>query len=131
MPLQAKIEWSSSSLSHCSVQAPQRLPKSRIGQERGGRVLSNPALRTSEIFPARMPELARRRNPEAPDERWHVYRDPVPVPRMRKIPGAGACGFYPASHPAECTAGTAATFDQAHADFEDAWRVFLSNRIAA
>ena len=94
-------------------------------------MLSNPALRTSEIFPARMPELARRRNPEAPDERWHVYRDPVPVPHMRKIPGAGACGFYPASHPAECTAATAATFDQAHADFEDAWRVFLSNRIAA
>ena len=93
--------------------------------------MSNPALRTSEIFPARMPELARRRNPAAPDERWHVYRDPVPVPRMRKIIGAGPVASIPGCHPRECTGGNAATFDQARADFEDAWRVFLSNRIAA
>jgi hypothetical protein len=38
------------------------------------------------------------------------------------------CGFYPGSHPREHQSGTAATFDQARADFEAAWRVFLSNR---
>ncbi len=32
---------------------------------------------------------------------------------------------------AECADGTAATFDQARADFEKAWRVFLSNRTEA
>jgi hypothetical protein len=46
-------------------------------------------------------------------------------------PWGWSCGFYPGSHPAECTDGTAATFDQARADFEAAWRVFLSNRTEA
>jgi hypothetical protein len=41
------------------------------------------------------------------------------------------CGFYPGAHPRECTDGTAATFDQARADFDEAWRVFLSNRTEA
>jgi len=41
------------------------------------------------------------------------------------------CGFYLGSHPRECTDGTAATFDQARADFEAAWRVFLSHRTEA
>jgi hypothetical protein len=38
------------------------------------------------------------------------------------------CGFYPGSHPAECTDGTVATFDQARADFEKTWHAFLSKR---
>jgi hypothetical protein len=42
-----------------------------------------------------------------------------------------SCGFYPESHPREHQSGTAATFDQARADFEAAWRVFLSNRTEA
>jgi len=41
------------------------------------------------------------------------------------------CGFYPGSHPGDCTNGTAATFDEARADFEAAWQVFLSNRTDA
>ena len=41
------------------------------------------------------------------------------------------CGFYPGSHPRERQSGTAATFDQARADFEAASRVFLSNRTEA
>jgi hypothetical protein len=41
------------------------------------------------------------------------------------------CGFYPGSHPRECTNDTAATFDQARADFERAWAVFLSRRTEA
>jgi len=43
-------------------------------------------------------------------------------------PWGWACGFYPGCHPSECTDGTAATFDQARADFEAAWCVFLSKR---
>ena len=41
------------------------------------------------------------------------------------------CGFYLGSHAREHQSGTAATFDQARADFETAWRVFLSNRTEA
>jgi len=46
-------------------------------------------------------------------------------------PWGWSCGFYPGSHPRECTDGTAATFDQARAEFEAAWRVFLSHRTEA
>ena len=34
-------------------------------------------------------------------------------------------------HPGECTNGAAPTFDQARADFERTWAVFLSNRTEA
>jgi hypothetical protein len=37
----------------------------------------------------------------------------------------------PGSHPRECTSGTAASFDLARADFEEAWRVFLADRTEA
>jgi hypothetical protein len=40
-------------------------------------------------------------------------------------------GFYPGSRPGECTGGAEETFDQARADFEAAWKVFLSNRTKA
>ena len=43
-------------------------------------------------------------------------------------PCGWSCGFYFGSHPGECTNGAAPTFDQARADFETAWQVFLSNR---
>jgi hypothetical protein len=46
-------------------------------------------------------------------------------------PWGWTCGFYPGGHPGECTSGAAATFDQARADFEQAWRVFLSKRTEA
>jgi hypothetical protein len=35
------------------------------------------------------------------------------------------------SRPSECSSGTAETFDQARAEFEEAWRVFLSKRTEA
>ena len=38
------------------------------------------------------------------------------------------CGFYPGSHPGEHQSDTTATFEEARADFEHAWQVFLSNR---
>jgi hypothetical protein len=44
-----------------------------------------------------------------------------------RIRGNGTAG----SHPGDCTNGTAATFDQARADFESAWLVFLSKRTEA
>jgi hypothetical protein len=46
-------------------------------------------------------------------------------------PWGWACGFYPGSHPRECTDGAAATFDKARADLEEAWRAFLSSRTEA
>jgi hypothetical protein len=86
-----------------------------------------------------MPELTRRPDREAPDECWHVYYGDVRVGTIAKRvgipfdedPWGWACGFYPGSHPRECTNGTAAAFDQARAEFEEAWTVFLSNRTEA
>jgi len=46
-------------------------------------------------------------------------------------PWEWCCGFYPGSHPGEYQSGTAATFDEARADFESASRVFLSKRTEA
>jgi hypothetical protein len=87
-------------------------------------------------FNAAMPELTRRRSPDAPEECWHVFYGDVRVGTIalrtgmphHEDPWGWACGFYPGSHPRECTDGTAATFDQARADFGAAWRVFLSKR---
>jgi hypothetical protein len=46
-------------------------------------------------------------------------------------PWGWSCGFYPGRDPGEHTNGTAPTFDQARAEFEQAWTVFLSNRTEA
>jgi hypothetical protein len=86
-----------------------------------------------------MPTLPRRRDLEAPDECWHVYYGDVRVGTIAKRvgipfdedPWGWACGFYPGSHPRESTNDAAATFDQARAEFEEAWAVFLSNRTDA
>jgi hypothetical protein len=82
-----------------------------------------------------MPALTRRRCPERPD-RWHVYYVDVHVGAITRRVGNPAstdswewtCGFYPGSEPGEHRHGTAVTFDQARADFEGAWRIFLANR---
>jgi hypothetical protein len=86
-----------------------------------------------------MPSLTRRRGPDALQERWHVYHGDVRVGAIAIRPGNPAdtdpwgwrCGFYPGSHPREHQSATAVTFDQARADFETAWHVFLSNRTEA
>jgi hypothetical protein len=49
----------------------------------------------------------------------------------RRRPWEWRCGFYPGCEPGEHTGGTAATFDQARADFEAAWKVFLAKRSEA
>lgn len=85
-----------------------------------------------------MPALTRRRYPERPDC-WHVYYGDVRVGTIaRRVgnphdtdPWEWSCGFYPGSHPREHTSDTAATFEQARADFERVWAAFLPNRTEA
>jgi hypothetical protein len=85
-----------------------------------------------------MPTLTRRRYPERPDC-WHVYYGDVHVGTIAgrvgnpfdTDPWEWACGFYPGSHPRECTHGTSATLERARADFEQAWAVFLAKRTEA
>jgi hypothetical protein len=82
-----------------------------------------------------MPTLTRRRYTERPDC-WHAYYGDVHAGTIAirvgcphdKDPWEWSCGFYPGSRPGEIQAGTAKTFDQARAEFEEAWRVFLVNR---
>jgi hypothetical protein len=79
-----------------------------------------------------MPALTRRRYTEYRDECWHVFYGDVHAGTIAirvgiphdEDPWGWICGFYPGSHPREHESGTAATFDQAKADFEDAWRRF-------
>jgi hypothetical protein len=86
-----------------------------------------------------MPALTRRRSPDHRQECWKVYCGDVHVGTIMERTGnphdtepwEWRRGFYPGSRPGECTSGTAETFDQARADFEAAWRVFLSNRTVA
>jgi hypothetical protein len=85
-----------------------------------------------------MPELTRRRYLERPDC-WHVYYGDVhagTIARREGIPfdedpWGWSCGFYPGCHPREQTHGAAATFDLARAEFDEAWRVFLSKQTEA
>ena len=84
------------------------------------------------------PHLTRRRYPERHDC-GHIYFGDVHVGTIAKCvgnPGAAEqwqwlCGFYPGSDPGEETSGTAADFEQARADFEEAWRVFSARRTEA
>jgi hypothetical protein len=86
-----------------------------------------------------MPKLTRRRYPEAREECWHVYYGDVHAGTIAirvgiphdEDPWEWACGFYPGSQPGEHQSGTAATFDEARADFEHASQVFLSKRTEA
>jgi hypothetical protein len=82
-----------------------------------------------------MPSLTRGRYLERQDC-WHVYWGDVRagtiairvgIPRDED-PWEWRYGFYPGSRPGEHQSGTAATFDLARANFEEAWAVFLSNR---
>jgi hypothetical protein len=83
-----------------------------------------------------MPELIRRRDPEAREECWPIYYDDVLAGAIAirtgnphdTEPWEWRCGFYPGSRPGECSSGTSESFEQARADFEAAWQVFLSKR---
>jgi hypothetical protein len=86
-----------------------------------------------------MPELTRRRSADHRHNCWHIYYGDVHVGTIAERvgnphdtdPWEWSCGFYPGSHPREHQSDTAATFEQARADFERAWLVFLSNRTEA
>jgi hypothetical protein len=86
-----------------------------------------------------MPELTRRRLTDAREECWHVYYGEVLAGTIAtrsgnphdEDPWEWHCGFYPGCHPGEHQDGTAATFDEARADFEAAWKVFLAKRTEA
>jgi hypothetical protein len=86
-----------------------------------------------------MAKLSRRRNKEAREECWHVYYGDVHAGTIAirsgnphdTNPWHWSCGFYPGSHPREHRNGTAPTFDEACADFEGAWKIFLSKRTEA
>ena len=82
-----------------------------------------------------MLELTRRRSTDARQECWHIrYGDlhagTIAIrsgnPHDAKIHGSGA-----AASMGEHQSDTAATFEDARADFERAWLVFLSNRTDA
>ena len=85
-----------------------------------------------------MPALTRRRYPEQPDC-WHIYYGDVRVGTIairsgnshNSDPWQWTCGFYPGSHPREHQTGTSESFDQALADFEQEWTLFLSKRTEA
>jgi len=73
-----------------------------------------------------MPTLTRRRSTDAREECWHIYCGDVQAGTIAlrsgipydEDPWEWHCGFYPGSHPGEHQSGTAATFDEARADFE-------------
>jgi len=79
-----------------------------------------------------MPELTRRHRHNC----WHIYYGDVHVGTIAERvgnphdtdPWEWSCGFYPGSHPGEHRSNTIATFEEARADFERAWLVFLSDR---
>src|SRR5690349_12552541 len=80
-----------------------------------------------------MPQLTRRRDPEARHECWQVYYGDVQVGTISERAGVPTdadrwgwtCGFFPLSHQGRRAEGTALTFDQARAAFEAAWREYL------
>jgi hypothetical protein len=86
-----------------------------------------------------MPKLNRRRSLDHRNECWHIYYGDVHVGTIaahasnphNTNPWEWRCGFYPGSNPGEYRSGTAATFDEARADFEGAWKIFLSKRTEA
>src|ERR1700747_2781175 len=87
-----------------------------------------------------MSTLTRRRSPVHPFQQcWLIYYGDIHAGTISERTGnphdtepwEWQCGFYPGSRPGECTSGRAETLDQARADFEAAWKVFLSKRTEA
>lgn len=86
-----------------------------------------------------MPDLTRRRSTDAREECWHIFYGDVHAGTIAirsgiphdQDPWGWSCGFYPGSSPGEHTTGSAATFEDARAEFEAAWHVFLSKRTGA
>ena len=85
-----------------------------------------------------MPDLTRRRHPDRQDC-WHIYFGDVQVGTIAgragqpfdQDPWEWRCGFYPGSDPGEQEGGTAADFERARANFEEAWLAFSTRRTEA
>ena len=82
-----------------------------------------------------MPTLTRRRDPDAPQETWHIHYGDVQVGMIGRRAGVPAeadqwgwaVGFYPASRRGVRASGTAKSFDAARATFEAAWQWLRPN----
>jgi hypothetical protein len=87
----------------------------------------------------RQPVLTGRRSADHREECWHIYFGDVHAGTTTERVGnphdtdqwEWSCGFYPGSEPGEISFDTAATFEEARADFERAWQVFFSKRTEA
>jgi hypothetical protein len=86
-----------------------------------------------------MPALTRRQSPDHRQECWHIFYGDIHAGTITERVGnphdtarwEWRCGFYPGSNPGEHQSGTAASFDEARADFGIAWKIFLSKRTEA
>jgi len=80
-----------------------------------------------------MPALTRRREKDRHQESWHIFFDDIRVGWIGERAGVPVekdqwgwhCGFSPAVDRGLRADGTAATFEQARADFAQAWAVYL------
>ena len=80
-----------------------------------------------------MPDLTRRREKGVHQESWHIYYGDVQVGTISEragVPNSAPqwgwnCGLYPGMEPGEQQRGTGATFEEARAGFEEAWRGIL------
>ena len=86
-----------------------------------------------------MPALTHRRSDDHRQECWLIYYGDIHAGTITERTGnphstdrwEWRCGFYPGSNPGEHQSGTAASFDEARADLESAWKIFLSKRTEA
>jgi hypothetical protein len=80
-----------------------------------------------------MPTLTRRRSHDSHREIWLVSYGDIPVGTIGKRAGVPAdldqwgwtCGFYPGVEPRQHRHGSAPTFEEARAAFEEAWNFSL------
>jgi hypothetical protein len=80
-----------------------------------------------------MPELTRRRSADRRHKCWHIYygdfHDGTIAERVGNPHDTDqwqqSCGFYPGSKPGEISSDTAATFEEARADFARMAGVFF------
>jgi len=80
-----------------------------------------------------MPILSRRRSHDSHREVWLVFYGDIPAGTIGERAGVPAdldrwgwtCGFYPGVEPRQHRHGSAPTFEEARAGFEEAWGLLL------
>ncbi|UPT95419.1 hypothetical protein J4G48_0040400 [Bradyrhizobium barranii subsp. apii] len=86
-----------------------------------------------------MPELTRRRHNDPQRQGWDVYYGDVRVGHIGERAGVPkivdqwgwTCGFYPGCDPGEQQHGIGATFEDARAGFDAAWKRMLPKKTEA